>query len=55
MTKLATKSCAVIASKRVGAERRPFREAIQGRKQDWIASSQGLLAMTNSPAGVSSS
>jgi hypothetical protein len=29
----------------VGAKRRPLREAIQ-RQQDWIASSQELLAMT---------
>jgi hypothetical protein len=40
--------CSVIASQRVGAKRRPRREAIQkAASEDWIASSQGLLAMTN--------
>jgi hypothetical protein len=38
----------VIASQRVGAKRRPMREAIQKpqRRKGWIASSQVLLAMT---------
>jgi hypothetical protein len=36
----------VIASQRVGAKRRPLSEAIQNRKEGWIASSQELLAMT---------
>jgi len=35
-----------MASQRVGAERRPMSEAIQSPGQDWIASSQVLLAMT---------
>jgi hypothetical protein len=39
----------VIASQRIGAKRRPMREAIQATRatsKNWIASSQVLLAMT---------